>query len=567
MATSTSAPPRARVGAGPRAGPRGAVALAGVLAVGAALAITELLAGLIPAVPSLVHSIGAAVVDLSPGWLERFAIGLFGTKDKPALLVGIVVVALAVGGLAGVLAARRFAYGAAVFVAFGVLAVVATTADPLASIGAAAFSATVGVGMGLVVLRWLLGRVASLPLRVPEADVAEVVAFHATMVADHPAGTEDAAPEEAPTVAGPGNTRRVKLTAEGRRDFLRLAAGVGAAAVVVGAAGTLLDRRSGTAAVRADVRLPQSAEPLGAPAPGQQLHAQGLSPLFTPNADFYRIDTALMVPRLDSTTWSMGITGMVDRPLTLNFDDLLAEELVEADVTIACVSNEVGGHLIGNARWLGVPLARLLERAGVQEGATQIVGVSVDGFTAGFPTELALDGRNALLAIGMNGEPLPVEHGYPARLIIPGIYGYVSATKWLQEIRLTTWEGFDGYWVPRGWSKEGPIKTSSRIDVPSARGAVAAGRVAVAGVAWAQQRGVARVEVRIDDGPWQEAQLADELNIDTWRQWLYEWDASPGQHRIAVRATDGDGNVQLEERTPPAPDGAQGYHLISLTVR
>jgi DMSO/TMAO reductase YedYZ molybdopterin-dependent catalytic subunit len=318
--------------------------------------------------------------------------------------------------------------------------------------------------------------------------------------------------------------------------------------------------------VRERLRLPAAAKPAPPVPAGGDLGIDGLSPYLTPNADFYRIDTALQVPQVDVADWRLSITGMVDRPLTFTFGDLLREDLVEADITLACVSNEVGGDLVGNARWLGVRLDRLLERAGVQDGATQLVGRAVDGFTVGFPTELARDGRDALVAIGMNGEPLPVEHGFPARLVVPGLYGYVSATKWLSEIELTTLDAFDAYWIPRGWAKEAPIKTQSRIDVPAPLSPVSPGRRAIAGVAWAQTRGIEAVEVQIDGGEWTPARLADDTGPDTWRQWVLDWDATPGQHTLRVRATDGTGELQTEERAEPIPDGASGWHAVQVRV-
>ncbi|OMQ14879.1 hypothetical protein A7K94_0213450, partial [Modestobacter sp. VKM Ac-2676] len=292
----------------------------------------------------------------------------------------------------------------------------------------------------------------------------------------------------------------------------------------------------------------------------------GLTPLFIPNAEFYRIDTALRVPTVDPAGWQLEVRGMVDQPFTLSYDELLAMPQIEADVTLTCVSNEVGGDLVGNARWQGVPLRALLERAGVQQGATQLLSRSVDGFTAGFPTITALDLEEAMVAVGMNGEPLPAEHGFPARLVVPGLYGYVSATKWLATIELTDWD-VDGYWIPRGWAKEGPIKTASRIDVPRPGGTVTAGRQPIAGVAWAPTRGIEGVEVRIDDGPWRQAELAERLDVDCWRQWYLTWDATPGRHRIAARATDGAGELQTDARTPVAPDGASGYPVIEVDVR
>jgi DMSO/TMAO reductase YedYZ molybdopterin-dependent catalytic subunit len=268
------------------------------------------------------------------------------------------------------------------------------------------------------------------------------------------------------------------------------------------------------------------------------------------------------VPVVDPATWRLEIRGRVDRPFSLTYDELLGLPQIEADITLACVSNEVGGDLVGNARWQGVPLVALLERAGVQPGGTQIIGRSVDGFTAGFPTLTALDVEEAMVAVGMNGVPLPAEHGFPARLVVPGLYGYVSATKWLSAIELTGLEEV-GYWIPRGWAKEGPIKTATRIDVARAD---APGRGVIAGVAWAPTRGVQGVEVRVDDGPWVQATLAERLDVDCWRQWYLPWDAPPGRHKIAARATDGLGEVQTDQRTPVAPDGASGYPVVTVLV-
>ncbi len=292
----------------------------------------------------------------------------------------------------------------------------------------------------------------------------------------------------------------------------------------------------------------------------------GISPIVTPNSDFYRIDTALVVPSVDVNDWKLSISGMVNNPYTMTFRELIDMGLVETPVTLSCVSNKVGGNLVDNAVWRGVPLSDVLNRAGVQNGATQIVGRSVDNWNSGFPTEYAFDGRVALVAVAMNGEPLPREHGFPVRLVIAGLYGYVSATKWLEEIRLTTWEGFDSYWVPRGWAKRGPIKTQSRIDVPRRGARVRAGRVAIAGVAWAPTRSIERVEVQIDDGPWVRAELSNNMSVNSWRQWVYAWDATPGKHRIRCRATDGAGSTQTSEIRPPAPDGATGWHTIEVTA-
>jgi DMSO/TMAO reductase YedYZ molybdopterin-dependent catalytic subunit len=287
----------------------------------------------------------------------------------------------------------------------------------------------------------------------------------------------------------------------------------------------------------------------------------------TPNATFYRIDTALVAPRIDPAGWTLRIHGRVARPTTMTFADLLRRPMIERYVTLACVSNEVGGDLIGNARWLGVPVQDLLDEVGPDEGADQVVSRSVDGFTAGTPTAALRDGRDAMIAVAMNGEPLPIDHGFPARMVVPGLYGYVSATKWLAELELTTFADFDAYWIPRGWARQAPIKTQSRIDRPRAGGVIGAGRYLVAGVAWAQRRGISRVEVRADDGVWQTASLAATVSIDTWRLWSWEWDATPGTHTLQVRATDNGGQTQVEHQAPPAPDGATGWHRIAVTVQ
>ncbi len=291
----------------------------------------------------------------------------------------------------------------------------------------------------------------------------------------------------------------------------------------------------------------------------------GITPLVVPSDDFYLIDTALTKPQVDPANWSLTIKGMVDREVTYTYQDLLDRAETIAPVTLSCVSNEVGGDLVGNAVWRGLPLIELLDEAGVQPGATQIASRSVDGWSCGFPTEVAYDGRTALVAVGMNGEPLPIRHGFPARLVVAGLYGYVSATKWLSEIELTTLEDFDGYWIPRGWSKLGPVKTQSRIDTPSQGDTVEAGTVVpIAGVAWAPDRGVAKVEVRVDEGEWVEAQLGESLGPDAWVQWLVPWEATEGRHVVQVRATDGTGETQTATPAPPAPDGAQGWHRVDI---
>jgi DMSO/TMAO reductase YedYZ molybdopterin-dependent catalytic subunit len=303
------------------------------------------------------------------------------------------------------------------------------------------------------------------------------------------------------------------------------------------------------------------------PAAAEFTGISGLSPVVTPNASFYRIDSAFSVPRVDLPEWTLSIKGMVDHPYSIDYDDILAMPMVERYVTLSCVSNQVGGDLVGNAKWLGVPLTEILDRAVVQADAEQIVGRSVDDFTVGFPVGVAYDGRDALLAVGMNDEPLPFEHGFPARLVVAGLYGYVSATKWISEIELTRWDAFDAYWVPRGWAKEAPVKTQSRIDTPPSGAEIPQGLRQVAGVAWAPSRGIARVEVQLgEDAPWLDAELSEPLSDNSWRQWSIQWDAPPGAQQIRVRATDGEGEVQTDAIVPPAPDGATGWHTIQVTV-
>jgi DMSO/TMAO reductase YedYZ molybdopterin-dependent catalytic subunit len=315
------------------------------------------------------------------------------------------------------------------------------------------------------------------------------------------------------------------------------------------------------------VRLPA---PVGSPAAapaGAELSVPGLARYVTDNRDFYRIDTALVLPQVDPNTWRLRIGGRVRHPMEVSFAQLLARPMVERYVTLCCVSNEVGGSLVGNARWLGVPVKDLLDEAGPEAGADQVVSRSADGWTCGTPTEVLRDGRDALLAIGMNGEPLPVAHGFPVRMVVPGLYGYVSACKWIVSMELTTFDAYDAYWVDRGWARKGPIKTQSRIDVPRRGAEVAPGPVTVAGVAWAQHRGISRVEVSVDQGEWREARLAETASVDTWRQWSWVWEATPGKHSLRVRATDREGGTQPGELKSIFPDGATGWHTIQVTVR
>ena len=503
-------------------------AVSGAVSAALALGVSELAAGLL-GLPSLIEGLGNWVIDVVPAPVKDWAIETFGTNDKLVLLIGIAVVTILLGALVGGIARSRFWIGAAVFIGLGVFAALAAVRDPRVALGMAMIPAGLASITGLAALQWLYGRIIE---------------------------------------AGPAEEVKADSHDESRRRFVLGAGAVlGVAVISAGLGRGLLDRAKRTVAGRADVTLPGASQPLPAPPAATELGVGGLSPVLTPNETFYRIDTAFSVPRVDIQEWTLTVEGRVERPYTIDYFDLLDMPMVERDVTLSCVSNEVGGDLVGNARWLGVPLVEILDRAGPRDDAEQLVGHSVDQFTVGFPVEAVYDGRDALVAVGMNGEPLPLEHGFPARLVVAGLYGYVSATKWLSSIELTGWDEFDAYWIPRGWAKEAPIKTQSRIDTPRHRARLESGLHQVAGVAWAPSRGISKVEVRPGtDGDWIEADLSEPLSDNCWRQWVVGWEATPGTHQLQVRATDGEGNLQTDELRPPAPDGATGWHTIEVEV-
>jgi DMSO/TMAO reductase YedYZ molybdopterin-dependent catalytic subunit len=508
-------------------------AMAGVLAAGTALAVTELVTAPGNRGPSLITAVGSRFIDRFGGSLKDFAVSVFGTNDKPALITGIVLTCLILGAALGIASRERRVVGVAGICAIAGFGLWAGLIDPLASAPRMVLGALFGAIAGIGALIGLL--------HVATAPAASAVR----------AGRRRA---EDP---------RVKMAS--RRTFLGVAGATAAFGVTASAAGRSLRGTASAARERVALLLPAAKRVVNPPA-AQPFTVDGLTSYVTSNDDFYRIDTALIVPQIDPSNWTLKITGMVDHPLSITFDELIAMDMVEEPITMQCVSNEVGGDLIGTAMWRGVPLSDLLSRAGVHRDATQIVGRSVDGFTAGFPTEVALDGRSALVVVGMNGEPLPSSHGFPARLVIAGLYGYVSATKWLREIQLTRLEDFDGYWISRGWAKNGPIKTQSRIDVPRSGAKFAAGPTTIAGVAWAPTRGIQRVEVRVDDGEWIQARLGEVASENTWVQWMSPWTATRGDHVISVRATDRTGAVQTEKRSAPDPDGATGYHQRRISV-
>lgn len=515
--------------------------LAGLVAAIVALGVAELVAGLSSAWRSPVLDVGDRVVDLVPAPVKDLAIDWFGTADKVALLVGIGVVLALYAALVGVLAVRGRVrlgmVGIALFGVVGAMAVLASREDrPVTAVLPSLLGAAAGAGA-----LWWLTAARHVPL-----DVAEP-------------GPTDTRAESSPEGRASG-------VPPSRRRFLVTAGALGGVGVAAAAGGRWLGGRFSAAASRAQVLLPRARRPLAPVPDAVRLDVEGITPFTTPNSAFYRIDTALTVPQVPVDSWRLRIDGMVERTLELSYAQLLERELVEADITMTCVSNEVGGGLVGNARWLGVRLDELLEEVGVDRDADQVVGRSVDGYTCGFPVEALADGRDALVAVGMNGEPLPLRHGFPARLIVPGLYGYVSATKWLQQIELTRFDRFDHYWVPRGYAVEAPIKTASRIDTPKGLARIPAGPTPIAGVAWAQTRGISAVEVQIDDGSWQTAELAAQLNEVVWRQWVLRWDATPGRHTVRVRATDGTGAIQTDERSEPLPDGSSGLHQIVVLV-
>jgi DMSO/TMAO reductase YedYZ molybdopterin-dependent catalytic subunit len=504
-------------------------AFAGLIGAAVALGLSELIAGLFAPSSSLIAAVGQTVIDLQPPGGKDFVVALFGTNDKFALELLVTGTALAIGTLLGYLGRDRFVIAAGGFVAFGIIGFLAVARQPLGEPAIAALGAGVAVLAGIQVMSWLMAT----------ARRSEGIA----------------------AVPGAG------MPDWTRRRLLLTGSAIGVAALAGGLAGRFFAARSSAAPSEADAEIPPASELAPALPSGADLSAQvaGLTPLVVPNDQFYQIDTALLTPIVDAASWQLRVHGMVDRETTLTWEELLQLPLFEQYVTIACVSNEVGGKLVGNAKWTGVRLREVLDMAGVQPGASQLVGRSVDGWTAGMPTAWVMDPqREPMIAVRMNDQPLPPNHGFPARLIVPGLYGYVSATKWLTELELTTLEAFDGYWVPLGWSKEAPILTQSRIDTPRP-GSVAAGRVPIAGIAWAPDRGISRVEIGID-GAWQEARLSAPISDVTWVQWVLDWNATPGRHTIQVRATDGAGETQPEERTPPAPDGARGWDAVNVSV-
>lgn len=512
--------------------PRWAGALGG-LTVGAVAVTTGMLLASLADRPSPIDSVGGSFIDRTPRWLKELAIDWFDTADKTALRVGIVLVLAITSMVLGASSRRGVRPMIVGVVAFAVLGALSAAERP-GSNAMTVVAPLAGAVVGVVVTLLLFGGLGARWVR-----------------------------SNRPTRS------RVPLGWD-RRRFIGTTAAVGVGSAVLGA----VARRGESDRVRRIEDQRPASLPAVEPGNADTVTADpsfdgldnGETTFITPNDDFYRIDTALSFPTVDLGSWRLRIGGMVDNEIELSYDDISNLTQIERTITICCVSNEIGGPYIGNATWQGVRLSDLLDMAGVRDGAEQLFSRSVDGWTCGFPIGLARDGRDAMLAIGMNGEPLPVMHGFPARLIVPGVYGYVSATKWIESIEINRWTDAEGYWIPRGWAREAPIKTQSRIDVPRRGEKVDAGPTKIAGVAWAQHTGVAKVEVRVDEGEWIEATLSADLTDDAWRLWSVDWTATTGRHNIRVRATDKSGYTQIEEVSSVAPDGATGWHTRTVDV-
>ncbi|WP_314648996.1 molybdopterin-dependent oxidoreductase [uncultured Microbacterium sp.] len=528
-------------------------AVAGLVSGAVFLAVAELFALLLARTASPILAVGGFVIDIVPQPFKEFAIATFGEYDKIALLAGLGLAVVIASAIGGILQLVRAPLGVVVLVIAGALSTAAIVTR--AGVSPLAFMPPVlGTVAGAVILvlltrrlrRWRSAATASVPAKsTPEPTT--------------------------PPITKPSPTDMPKKSVAdaqmGRRGFFALAAIAGISAVVVGVASRAVSMTvSSVESIRKALNLPSPRSTVTVP-DGAELDVPGLSPLYTPNKDFYRVDTALTVPTIDPDTWRLVIDGMVDQRVEMSFQDILDMGLDEYSITLTCVSNEVGGELVGSAKWLGVPIRDVLKKAGVKSDADMVLSRSVDGYTASTPlSSLTDENLDAILAVAMNGEPLPLEHGFPVRMVVPGLYGYVSATKWLTELKVTTFDKDEAYWTPRGYSAEAPIKFSSRVDTPKLGSAIEAGRTPIAGVAWAQSVGIERVEVSIDDGEWMPATLSTPVNDDTWVQWFVDWDATPGTHYVAVRAVNKNGDLQIEERAPIAPDGSSGWQRSLIRV-
>jgi DMSO/TMAO reductase YedYZ molybdopterin-dependent catalytic subunit len=551
-------------------------AVVGLLAAAVAIGAGQLASGLGVPQSSPVLAVGQAAIDLTPLPVKDFAISAFGANDKTALLGGILLILAGYAAVVGMLAVRRLAFGMGGLAVFACIGLAAALTRPTADPGYVV-PTLVGAAAGAAALAWLARTAAGLepaPAGLRPRGGAGTSGPVVLAPPDLPAPASAGEVVRPMVRAGPAYSvdRPLDPGAPGasrwpvRRRFL-ISSGVTAAAA---AAGTLVGRNltneHNIAQARAAIRFPQPMVAAPRLAAGTSLDIAGITPFVTSDASFYRVDTALLAPQFAPANWQLRIHGMVQREVTISYAELLRRPLIEAYVTLTCVSDPVDGPYVGNAKWLGAKLADLIRQARPLAGANQLLSTSVDGYTSGTPLQVVLDGRNALLAVAMNDEALPVVHGFPVRMVVPGLYGYVSATKWVTDIEVTTFASAYSYWAQRGWSQQGPIKTESRIDVPAAGASLAAGRIAVAGVAWAQHKGIAAVQVRVNGGPWHEARLASVPGIDTWRQWVWEWSATPGHYLLEARATDATGYTQTAVQAQPPPNGASGYPAAEVSV-
>jgi DMSO/TMAO reductase YedYZ molybdopterin-dependent catalytic subunit len=500
------------------------------------MGLGHLVAAFVSPAASPVLAVGSTVIDATPTPIKEWAIAHFGTHDKTVLLTSVALVtALAAAGI-GLVSRRRPTIGLVLVVALAGLAALAAMTRPTAQ-PQDLIPSLVAAVTGLAILSWL--RSLLVPSRVAGTDT------EAESPLDHTA-----------YATGAEATPR-------RRSFL-----LGAAGVTVGAAaaGTIGQNLAAAPTLPSSVTLPKPTNVLAPLPTGIEGRIKGVSRFRTPNNDFYRVDTALVIPRVDVSSWRLTIDGNVGQPVSLTFAQLLAMPMIEQDITLNCVSNEVGGPYISSTRWLGVRTRDVLALAKIKPGTEQILSESVDGMTISTPIEALTDSRDAIIAVAMDGQPLPAQHGFPVRMVTPGLYGYVGATKWLTRFTATTYAAQQAYWTQRGWAQKANVKTQARIDTPAGLATYPHGRIAIGGVAWAQGRGIEGVEVQVDQGPWQKATLGPDGGTDYWRQWYLAWDATPGRHQLTVRATDGTGATQTNAQAAPFPDGAAGYHSIVVII-
>lgn len=524
MQTLANSPWRARVRGG----------LAGLIAAAVLFSVAELFAAFFPPVASPLTSVGSTFIDFTPPWLKNFAVDTFGTNDKMVLILSMGLVAAIASAVIGLIALRSLRTARILIlslaVVMGVCILTRAGADPIDLL-----PLVLGTAAGVFAVGFLL-------------------------------------PSRERSTAAAGLGAEPAVGADRRTFLIRAVVLTGAAGLATVGGKVFALSRDAAVAVRQALKLP-AAKVKAVPLPeGVQAPVDGVEPFVTSNDNFYRIDTALIPPEIDPANWQLRVHGMVEQEFTMSFAELLAQDLVESYVTLTCVSNVVGGNLVGNAKWLGYPVRQVLARARPLPGADMVLSTSKDGFSASTPLPVLQDDRDALLAVGMNGEPLPLNHGFPVRMVVPGLYGYVSATKWVVDLEVTTFAQQSAYWTTRGWSAHGPIKTASRVEVPRALARIPLdslkdGALALGGTAWAQTRGISKVEIQLDGGEWREAVLASEASVDTWRQWSYLWDgATQGDHQVAVRAYDGTGTLQVADQAPPEPDGATGWHTIRFTL-